>query len=263
MSKEDDQAKRLAKLQRTLDSVQMPQADQNLVDYHRGHVSLSEGEGTAQPRERRPLAEEELAQASASGLIETGSILATSTGSNRLMMGDHTPQLAEDSEEVEGKTEMHQPDRKERVSERPSVDSSLSETLYDKLADQVEAFRRPIGSKRVAVGVSDDVFSRVSHLAFSRSLDKIDILTFLLHRHLGDLSLDRIPKWLSADTKGLNRIVFLSFVQSPDLAKTIAALQARRGMNKVDIVERVVLQWLPRAPFTVPAKQKRKSTRLG
>ena len=54
MTKEDEKAKRLEKLQATLAAVQKPQADQDLVGYHRG---------------RRPLAEEELPQASASGLI--------------------------------------------------------------------------------------------------------------------------------------------------------------------------------------------------
>ena len=83
------------------------------------------------------------------------------------------------------------------------------------------------GSKRVTVAVSEDVFSRVSHLTFSRELDKIDILTFLLHRHSRELSAEKIPKWLSAQSNGPNRIDFLSFVQTPDLAKTIAILQAR------------------------------------
>jgi hypothetical protein len=56
---------------------------------------------------------------------------------------------------------------------------------------------------------------------------------------------------------------YLSFLQTPDLAKKIALLQERLGINKVDIVEKIVLQWLPRAPFTIPAKQRRKSTRSG
>ena len=55
---EAERAKRLEKLQSTLHAVQMPQADQQLVGYH---------------RERRPLAEEELDQASVSGLIPAGS----------------------------------------------------------------------------------------------------------------------------------------------------------------------------------------------
>jgi hypothetical protein len=269
MNKEEEQAKRLAKLQSTLESVQMPQADQNLVVYH---------------RERRPLAEEELVHASPSGLVGAAK-KSPAPLSDRLVMGEQTPQPVEDLEEVGGESKVQQAATKQPLMsnvtfedriiseqifgpilpnpERTSGGSSLNETLYDRLADQVEAFRRPKGSKRVTVAVSEDVFSRVSHLAFSRELDKIDILTFLLHRHLGELSAEKIPKWLSAQSNGPNRIDFLSFVQTPDLAKTIAILQARLGINKVDIVEKLVLQWLPRAPFTVPAKQKRKATRRG
>jgi hypothetical protein len=247
MNKEEEQARRLAKLQSTLQSVQMPQADQNLVGYH---------------RERRPLAEEELERASPAGRIATAN--EPSTENERLVLRkEDPPQLVKVPEEVGGQSELRDTEIKDPFSERVSGASNLNETLYDRLADQVESYRRPIGAKRITVAVSEDVFSRVSHLAFSRGLDKIDILTFLLHRHLGDLSADKIPKWLSAQSKGPNRVDFLSFVQTPDLARAISILQARLGMNKVDIVEKLVLQWLPRAPFTIPAKQKRKSTRRG
>jgi hypothetical protein len=243
---EAERAKRLEKLQSTLHAVQMPQADQQLVGYH---------------RERRPLAEDELDQASVSGLISAGSKAAPK--SELMVFAEETPPLTEERGEGGDPPESPKAETDDHGSsvERVSGASGLNETLYDRLADQVENFRRPRGSKRITVAVSEDVFSRVSHLAFSRELDKMDILTFLLHRHLGDLSADKIPKWLSAQSKGPNRIDFLSFVQTSDLAKTIALLQARLGINKVDIVEKLVLQWLPRAPFTVPAKQKRKSTR--
>ena len=73
MNKEEEQAKRLAKLQSTLESVQMPQADQNLVVYH---------------RERRPLAEEELVHASPSGLVGAAK-KSPAPLSDRLVMGEH------------------------------------------------------------------------------------------------------------------------------------------------------------------------------
>ena len=90
MNKEDEQAKRLAKLQSTLASVQMPQADQNLVGYH---------------RERRPLAEEELGRASPSGLIAAAN--ESSTENDRLVLRKEVPsQLVKESEEVGGQPEL-------------------------------------------------------------------------------------------------------------------------------------------------------------
>ena len=252
MTKEDEKAKRLEKLQATLAAVQKPQADQDLVGYHRG---------------RRPLAEEELPQASASGLIISRNARQEET-SPFLIKEDLPGPVFERNARRVLSDESGMPNSagagiKEPLTEWVSGDSGLNETLFDKLADLVESFSRPKASKRVAVAVSKDVFSRVSHLAFSRELDKIDILTFLFHRHLGDLKADKIPKWLLVESKGPNRVDYLSFLETPDLAKKIALLQERMGINKVDIVEKLVLQWLPRAPFTVPAKQRRKATRSG
>jgi hypothetical protein len=250
MTKDEEIAKRLEKLQATLAAVQQPQADQDLVGYHRG---------------RRPLAEEEVSQASSSGLILPGKVpkedapLVIEEGTTAPEVEMHERGVLSDE------PEMPKPEVNVLVPSDEWVPSAsgLNETLFDKLANLVESFRRPKASKRVAVAVSKDVFSRVSHLAFSRELDKIDILTFLLHRHLGDIKADKIPKWLFVESKGPNRVDYLSFLQTPDLAKKIALLQERLGMNKVDIVEKLVLQWLPRAPFTIPAKQRRKSTRSG
>ena len=211
MNKEEEQAKRLAKLQSTLESVQMPQADQNLVVYH---------------RERRPLAEEELVHASPSGLVGAAKKSPVPL-SDRLVMGEQTPQPVEDVEEVGGESEVQQATTKQlpmsnvtfedRIiseqifgpilpnPERTSGGSSLNETLYDRLADQVKAFRRPKGSKRVTWWqFPEDVFSLgVSLWRFLGSWTKLDILTFLLHRHLGELSaVKKIPKWLSAQSNG-------------------------------------------------------------
>ena len=83
MNKEEEQAKRLAKLQSTLESVQMPRADQNLVVYH---------------RERRPLAEEELVHASPSGLV--GAAKKSPAPKRSLGYGRTDPQPVEDLEEV-------------------------------------------------------------------------------------------------------------------------------------------------------------------
>lgn len=76
---EAERAKRLEKLQSTLHAVQMPQADQQLVGYH---------------RERRPLAEEELDQASVSGLIPAGSKAAPK--SELMVFVEETPPLTEE-----------------------------------------------------------------------------------------------------------------------------------------------------------------------
>lgn len=239
---EEEKAKRLQKLQATLAAVQQPEADQELVGYHRG---------------RRPLAEEEVHRASPSGRIFPGKTPKEEVSSAE---GITAPKF-ESQERGELDDELETPQL--GPSEEGVPSDLLNETLFDKLAAQVESFRRPKASKRVAVAVSKDVFSRVSHLAFSRELDKIDILTFLFARHLSDLKADKIPKWLFVESKGPNRVDYLSFLQTPDLARKIALLQERLGINKVDIVEKLVLQWLPPAPFTVPAKQRRKSTRSG
>ena len=135
---EAERAKRLEKLQSTLQAVQMPQADQQLVGYH---------------RERRPLAEEELDQASVSGLIPAGSKAAPK--SELMVFVEETPPLTEEHGEGGDPPELPKAETDDHGSSLEGVSgaSGLNETLYDRLADQVESFRRPKGSKRITRGI--------------------------------------------------------------------------------------------------------------
>lgn len=149
---------------------------------------------------------------------------------------------------------------RDEVSARETSNLTI-ETLLDKLAEQVENFKRPPNAKRIPIAVSKDVFSRVTYLAKLRNLDKIEVLTYLLVKHMPTDPKASLPRWLGSERRGPQRTDYLSYLENEQLALGFSWLQLRAGLNKVDVIEKLILQYLPQSPFDIPAKQRRKIQR--
>jgi hypothetical protein len=136
-------------------------------------------------------------------------------------------------------------------------DASERDALLEQLAQNVQAFRAPAGSKRKAIAVSKNVFSRVSYLAYEKGVDKVAILTYLLDRYLPEDKSERQPRWIS-QTNENDHLDYLSYFEDAAMAKRLRWVQAKYGLSRVHAVERIVLAHLPASPIQIPAKQRHK-----
>jgi hypothetical protein len=132
------------------------------------------------------------------------------------------------------------------------------DALLEQIAQSVAAFRPASGSKRKAIAVSKDVFSRVSYLAYEKGVDKVAVLTYLLDRYLPEDKSERQPRWLSHGGEAADRLDYLSYLEDPLMAKKFRWVQVRYGLSRVHDVERIVLAHLPASPIQIPAKQRHK-----
>jgi len=120
--------------------------------------------------------------------------------------------------------------------------------------------RREPGARRVTVTVSDDVFSAVSYLAYAREMDKVEVLSFLLQLHLPAAEIETIPNWLiKSDLETTKKECHLSFFEDLNLKHSLAWLELRFELYKVDVIESIVQRYLPKAPFLVRPKRKLKA----
>ena len=136
------------------------------------------------------------------------------------------------------------------------------EALFDEIERQLrlKRRRREPGARRVTVTVSDEVFSAVSYLAYARDMDKVEVLTFLLQLHLPAAEIETIPNWLiKSDLETTKKECHLSFFEDLDLKGSLAWLELRFELYKVDVVESIVQRYLPKAPFLVRPKRKLKA----
>ena len=112
----------------------------------------------------------------------------------------------------------------------------------------------------MTVTVSDEVFSAVSYLAYARDMDKVEVLTFLLQLHLPAAGIDTIPAWLMKSAlETTKKECHLSFFEDLDVKGSLAWLELRFELYKVDVVESIVQRYLPTAPFLVRPKRKLKA----
>lgn len=112
----------------------------------------------------------------------------------------------------------------------------------------------------MTVTVSDEVFSAVSYLAYARDMDKVEVLTFLLQLHLPAAEIESIPNWLiKSALETTKKECHLSFFEDLDLKRSLAWLELRFELYKVDVVESIVQRYLPKAPFLVRPKRKLKA----
>ena len=136
------------------------------------------------------------------------------------------------------------------------------EALFDEIERQLrlKRRRREPGARRVTVTVSDEVFSAVSYLAYARDMDKVEVLTFLLQLHLPAAGIDTIPAWLMKSAlETTKKECHLSFFEDLDVKGSLAWLELRFELYKVDVVESIVQRYLPTAPFLVRPKRKLKA----
>jgi hypothetical protein len=127
-------------------------------------------------------------------------------------------------------------------------------------AQRVAGFVRPRG-KRKAVAVTAEVFARVSYLALEFRLNKLEVLTCLMLETLPKgytASFEKLPAWLrQGGDVNAEREQFLSYVEDERMLERLAPLLKDCGLRLVDVVERVVLRALEAPPRRFPAKQRR------
>jgi hypothetical protein len=136
------------------------------------------------------------------------------------------------------------------------------EVLFDEIERQLRSKRRrrEPGARRVTVTVSDEVFSAVSYLAYAREMDKVEVLTFLLQVHLPAAEIETIPNWLiKSDLETTKKECHLSFFEDLNLKRSLAWLELRFELYKVDVIESIVQRYLPKAPFLIRPKRKLKA----
>jgi hypothetical protein len=146
----------------------------------------------------------------------------------------------------------------EDTTQKARTDVGTDDALLEQIAQSVAAFRPASGSKRKAIAVSKDVFSRVSYLAYEKGVDKVAVLTYLLDRYLPEDKSERQPRWLSHAGEAADRLDYLSYLEGPLMAKKFRWVQVRYGLSRVHGVERIVLAHLPASPIQIPAKQRHK-----
>src|SRR5260370_9774768 len=113
--------------------------------------------------------------------------------------------------------------------------------------------RRAVHGIRLHVGVTSDVFSAVSEFAFAERLDKVEILTFLLHKHLPKAPYDAVPKWMLPEGDETTVKDFaLPYRQDEELENAFRHLEHRFGLYRVDVVEAIVTRSFTAAKGLVP-----------
>jgi hypothetical protein len=139
-----------------------------------------------------------------------------------------------------------------------SVASPTAEVLFKELAPQIKAFRPIEPARRITVSVSEEVFSRVSHLHFVERLGKLEIMSFLMERFVSKDRPEKLPRFLARELEDEDQPRHLTFFEDLQLAERLDWLKARHGITKVAVVENIVLHALPPAPFNVPPTKRRR-----
>lgn len=142
---------------------------------------------------------------------------------------------------------------------REGVDPNV-DAVYENIATQLRDFKRrrkPFGGIRLHMRVSADVFSAVSELGFAKRLDKVEIVTFLLRQHLPKAPYDVVPRWmLSEGEETTVKEYALPYLQDSDLEEAFRNLQFRFQLYRVDVLEAIVLHYLPAARGLVKPKRR-------
>jgi hypothetical protein len=140
-----------------------------------------------------------------------------------------------------------------------SVASPSAEVLFKEIAPQIRAFRVAGRARRITVSVSEEVFSRVSHLHFVERVGKLEIVSFLMERFVPKDRPEKPPRFLARELEDEDQPRHLTFFEDVQLAERLDWLKARHGFTKVAVVENIVLHALPPAPFNVPPTKRRRA----
>jgi hypothetical protein len=171
------------------------------------------------------------------------------------------PPTAEQSGGESG-TGRNQPSRAAKLANLGVPSDPARESLFDEIAREIRSKRRrrEPGARRVTVTVSDQVFSAVSYLAYAREMDKVEVLSFLLQLHLPPAEIETIPNWLiKSELETTKKECHLSFFEDLNLKHSLAWLELRFELYKVDVIESIVQRYLPKAPFLIRPKRKLKA----
>jgi hypothetical protein len=168
---------------------------------------------------------------------------------------------AAEQTETEPPDKRPQPTKSAKLATLGVASDPAREALFDEIERQLrlKRKRREPGARRVTVTVSDEVFSSVTYLAYARDMDKVEVLTFLLQLHLPSAEVEIIPNWLiKSALETTRKECHLSFFEDLALKRSIAWLELRFELYKVDVVESIVQRYLPKAPFLLRPKRKLK-----
>jgi hypothetical protein len=150
------------------------------------------------------------------------------------------------------------PKELEPRSPAASVASPIAEVLFKELGPQIKAFRTTEPARRITVSVSEEVFSRVSHLHFVERVGKLEIMSFLMERYVPKARPEKLPRFLAQELEDEDHPRYLTFFEDLKLAEQLDWLKARHGFTKVAVVENIVRHALPAAPFKVPPTKRRR-----
>jgi hypothetical protein len=140
-----------------------------------------------------------------------------------------------------------------------SVASPTAEVLFKEIAPQIRAFKVAGRARRITVSVSEEVFSRVSHLHFVERVGKLEIVSFLMERFVPKDRPEKLPRFLARELEDEYQPRHLTFFEDVQLVERLDWLKARHGFTKVAVVENIVLHALPPAPFNVPPTKRRRA----
>jgi hypothetical protein len=130
--------------------------------------------------------------------------------------------------------------------------------LFKELALQIKAYRTAEPGRRITVSVSEEVFSRVSHLHFVERIGKLEIMSYLMERFVPKERPEKLPRFLARELEDEDQPRHLTFFEDLELAQRLDWLKERHGFTKVAVVENIVLHVLPPAPFNVPPTKRRR-----
>jgi hypothetical protein len=134
-----------------------------------------------------------------------------------------------------------------------------TEVLFQELALQIKAFRSAEPARRITVSVSEEVFSRVSHLHFVERVGKLEIMSYLMERFVPKERPEKLPRFLARELEDEDQPRHLTFFEDLELAERLDWLKEKHGFTKVAVVENIVLHVLPPAPFNVPPTKRRRA----
>ena len=155
--------------------------------------------------------------------------------------------------------EEESPKELEPRSPAASAASPIAEVLFKEIGPQIKAFRTTEPARRITVTVSEEVFSRVSHLHFVERVGKLEIMSFLMERYVPKDRPEKLPRFLAREIEDEDQPRYLTFFEDLKLAERLDWLKARHGFTKVAVVENIVRHALPPAPFKVPPTKRRRA----
>jgi hypothetical protein len=138
-----------------------------------------------------------------------------------------------------------------RNPELSTVEAAIAE-----IGRAVREFPYPNTTGRGSVGVSEDVFSRVTMIYAKQRIDKILVLSYLLYRHLPAEGLQRVPRWVLETPPKMPRPRILVFIKDEALARRLSDSAIRFAVTEADIIENTVRKNLPETPFQYKPKRR-------